>query len=104
MVARDLGHDAAGRVVHLVHEGHAALHDEDGEPALVGVVLEIGDEDVGGRGLLGVGELVGEELRDLLREVDEPALAEEVALELAREGAVLGEGAGAVVGGVARAF
>ena len=45
--------------------------------------IEIGHEHVGGLELVSLRELGGEELRDLLREIDELTIAEEIPLEFA---------------------
>ena len=91
VVAGDFRLDGTVHVGDLVHEGHAARHEEHREPSHILVIGEVGDEDVGRFGLLGTGELLGEKLGDLLREIDELALAEEVAAELFREGGSFGE-------------
>ena len=52
---------------HLVHEGGAARHEQHGEPTHVIVIVEVGNEHVGGLHLVRFGELGREELRYLLR-------------------------------------
>ena len=102
VVPSDLCRNGAGIVCDLVHKRHTAFHDEDGEPAGLLVVFEIGDQDVCRRRLFRMGKLLAEEFGNLLREVDERSLAEEVPLEFGCEGAFLGERAWVVIRRVAR--
>ncbi|VWM07733.1 Uncharacterised protein [Collinsella intestinalis] len=88
---RDVVADLAALARHLVHEGGAARHEQHGEPTHVIIIVEVGNEHVGGLHFVRFGELGREELRDLLRQVHKLAVAEEIPLELAGEGALFGE-------------
>ena len=86
-----------------MHEGLPAGKQQNGEPAHVIVVLEVGDQHVRALGLLGLGELGCQKLRHLLREVDEVPLAEEERLELRRKTGLGREATPPVIGRGARA-
>ena len=101
---------AALAVAHLVHVGLLGLQQHEREVALalaavrrlglvvghlphrvVGIVLEVHHQKVGRLGLLHAPQLAGDELGHLDGQVDELALAAEVAAQLLGEHAVLGE-------------
>ena len=101
---------AALAVAHLVHVGLLSLQQHEREVALalaavrrlglvvghlphrvVGIVLEVHHQEIGRFGLLHAPQLAGDELGHLDGQVDELALAAEVAAQLLGEHAVLGE-------------
>ena len=60
---------------HFVHKSLLGAQQHHGKPAGILIVVKIGHEHVGGLGFLGFGELGRDELRNLLRQVHELALA-----------------------------
>lgn len=86
-----------------MHKRHAAVHEHDGKPADVVIVLKISNKDIGRLDLLRLCKLTGDKLRDLLGKIDEVALTKEEALKLTGKGAVLGERPALVITGSAGA-
>ena len=85
IVARDVVTHLALFATHLVHECLLGAQQHHGKPAGILIVVKVRHEHVGGLGFLSLGELGGDKLRNLLRQVHELALAKEIALELAAE-------------------
>lgn len=98
VVARDVVAHLPLLATHLVHECLLGAQQHHGKPAGILIVVKIGHEHVGGLGFLGFGELGGDKLRNLLRQVHELALAKEIALELAAKRRVLGKRGTFIVG------
>lgn len=82
-MARDVVAHLALLAAHFVHKSLLGAQQHHGKPAGILVVVKIGHEYVSGLGFLGFGELGGDKLRNLLRQVNKLALAKEIALELA---------------------
>ena len=74
-----------------MHKSLLGAQQHHGKPAGILIVVKISHEHIGRLGFLGFGELGGDKLRNLLRQVHELALAKEIALELAAECGVLGK-------------
>ena len=98
VVARDVVAHLPLLAAHFVHKSLLGAQQHHGEPAGILIVVKIGHEHVGGLGFLGFGELGGDKLRNLLRQVHELAIAKEIALELAAECGVLGKRGAFIVG------
>lgn len=81
-----------------MHKSLLGAQQHHGKPAGILIVVKISHEHVGGLGFLGFGELGGDKLRNLLRQVHELALAKEIALELTTKRRVLGKRGAFVVG------
>ena len=97
-MARDVVAHLPLLATHFVHKSLLGAQQHHGKPAGILIVVKIGHEHVGGLGFLGFGELGGDKLRNLLRQVHELTLAKEIALELAAECGVLGKRGTLVVG------
>ena len=97
-MARDIVAHLPLLAAYLVHKGLLGAQEHDGKPAGILIVVKVGHEHVGGLSLLGLGELGRDELRDLLRQIHELALAKEIALELAAKRRVLGKRGTLVIG------
>ena len=98
VVARDVIAHLPLLAAHFVHKSLLGAQQHHGKPAGILIVVKIGHEHVGGLGFLGFGELVGNKLRNLLRQVNELALAKEIALKLAAKRRVLGKRGAFIVG------
>ena len=81
-----------------MHKGLLGAKQHHGKPAGVLVIVKVRHKHVGGLGLFGLGKLRRDELRNLLRQVYELALAKEITLELAAECGVLGKRGTLVIG------
>lgn len=102
-MARDVVAHLPLLAAHFVHKSLLGAQQHHGKPAGILIVVKIGHEHVGGLSFLCLGELGGDKLRNLLRQVHELALAKEIALELATECGVLGKRGAFIVGRGARA-
>ena len=91
VVARDVVAHLPLLAAHLVHKSLLGAQQHHGKPAGILIVVKISHEHIGRLGFLGFGELGGDKLRNLLRQVHELTLTEEIALELAAECGVLGK-------------
>ena len=103
VVARDVVAHLPLLAAHFVHKSLLGAQQHHGKPAGILIVVKIGHEHVGGLGFLGFGELGGDKLRNLLRQVHKLALAKEIALELAAKRRVLGKRGALIVGRGTRA-
>ena len=97
-MARDVVAHLPLLAAHFVHKSLLGAQQHHGKPAGILIVVKIGHEHVGGLGFLGFGELGGDKLRNLLRQVHELTLAKEIALELAAKRRVLGKRGAFIVG------
>ena len=97
-MARDVVAHLALLAAHFVHKSLLGAQQHHGKAAGILVIVKVGHEHIGGLGFFGLGELGGNELRNLLRQVHELALAKEIALELAAECGVLGKRGALVIG------
>ena len=98
VVARDVIAHLPLLAAHFVHESLLGAQQHHGKPAGILIVVKISHEHVGGLGFLSLGELGGDKLRNLLRQVHELALAKEITLELAAKRRVLGKRGAFIVG------